>query len=557
MISTQAAEVPPKGLSRSASTSAMLAVGRREAAAAGRPVRTVAGGREEGALPSVQAVKGLHKSVQFATLPHTLWPVVVESSRPSCGAMTPSPPSATSDARPSRPTADDDDSTPAGPSLPSRGLDERVGGRHFHCPLCGVLCVADHSGEGVKMHLLGCRMAPRRKMGPSMINIEKAGEVAGADSDSYTVDGIRPLNAGAEDRTRDHGLRFHNEVATRSFPRVLSFVEQLDSPGVAHRSPRKKYRKLYDFPAADDACLDDYIDALCVNALENRGLDLTGAKYTIVGSGVPPVVFGIIRGIGGDLYGINYMEAEQWREVTHVLVGPMVHVGSLRNFCHTVRRLALADKLLWVDCRDLLAPAAEGSVGGWTITSVMSAVTCSKRTLGSAGKASKRVKGSPTPSPVTSPDTKPVSLPVTAPGPPTQKAVYKPLRLCAVTSKSFTPAPQVVLGHHSDAFAASNELSPGRLRQEGHGRGTGMYSTVDYSPESSPTYRGVAPSPEYDVPLIPGVTVTPGKHRERRRRRGAVRQGVVVDGTEVTPAPRRSTRLSRSAPPKDSLLSSG
>ncbi|KAF4754309.1 hypothetical protein FOZ62_001202, partial [Perkinsus olseni] len=233
MISTQAAEVPPKGLSRSASTSAMLAVGRREAAAAGRPVRAVAGGREEGALPSVQAVKGLHKSVQFATLPHTLWPVVVESSRPSCGAMTPSPPSATSDARPSRPGIEDVDSTPVtlgcplcdmkvvkeeedttawsrvyhhiqhhhrsgllrsgllrvtlpgnptsilytchrhecwtlpakprsrresrvGPKTPeglvesSRGEERPNRGRHFHCPLCGVLCVADHSGEGVK-----------------------------------------------------------------------------------------------------------------------------------------------------------------------------------------------------------------------------------------------------------------------------------------------------------------------------------------------------------------------------------------------------------------------
>ncbi|KAF4682986.1 hypothetical protein FOZ63_001633, partial [Perkinsus olseni] len=540
--------VPPKGLSRSASTSAMLGVGRREAAVAGRPVRTVAGGREERALPSVQAVKGLHKSVQFATLPHTFWPVVVESSRPLCGAMTPSPPPATSDARPSRPGIEDDESAPVTlgcplcdmkvvkeeedtrawsrvyhhiqhhhrsgllrvhlpgnptsilytchrhecwtlPAKPRSRRDSRIGpktpeglvessrgeetpnrGRHFHCPLCGVLCVADQSGEGVKMHLLGCRSAPRRKMGPSMIKIEKAGETAVTDGDSYTVDGLRPLNAGAEDRTRDHGLRFHNEVATRSFPRVLSFIEQLGSPGVAHRPPRKKYRKLYDLPAADDSCLDDYIDALCVNALENRGLDLTGAKCTIVGSGVPPVVFGIIRGIGGDLYGINYMEAEQWREVTHVLVGPMVHVGSLRNFCHTVRRLALADKLLWVDCRDLLTPATEGSVGGWTITSVMSALTCSKRTLGSAGKASKRVKGSPTPSPVTSPDTKPVSLPATAPSPPTQKAVYKSLRLCAVTSKSFTPAPQVVLGHHSDAFAATNERSPGRQREGGHGR---------------------------------------------------------------------------------------
>lgn len=43
---------------------------------------------------------------------------------------------------------------------------------HYHCPLCGVLCVGmDTSSGGVKMHLLGCRQAPRRKMGPSMIQV--------------------------------------------------------------------------------------------------------------------------------------------------------------------------------------------------------------------------------------------------------------------------------------------------------------------------------------------------------------------------------------------------
>lgn len=40
------------------------------------------------------------------------------------------------------------------------------------------------------------------------------------------------------------------------------------------------------------------------------------------------MVFGIVRGTGGYVYGINYMEAEQWSEVTHVLVGPKVHVRA-------------------------------------------------------------------------------------------------------------------------------------------------------------------------------------------------------------------------------------
>ncbi|KAF4681827.1 hypothetical protein FOZ63_004678 [Perkinsus olseni] len=215
--------------------------------------------------------------------------------------------------------------TPEGLVESSRGEERPNRGRHFHCPLCGVLCVADQSGEGVKMHLLGCRKAPRRKMGPSMIKIEKAGEIAVTDSDSYTVDGIRPLNAGAEDRTRDHGLRFHNEVATRSFPRVLSFLEQLDSPGVAHRSPRKKYRKLYDLPAADDSHLDDYIDALCVNALENRGLDLTGAKYTIVGRVAGAGPSRPCRGAGDRLgsasSGVWYHSRDWWRFVWYQLHG--------------------------------------------------------------------------------------------------------------------------------------------------------------------------------------------------------------------------------------------
>ncbi|EER03544.1 hypothetical protein Pmar_PMAR009934 [Perkinsus marinus ATCC 50983] len=309
-------------------------------------------------------------------------------------------------------------------------------------------------------------------------------------------------------------------------------------------------------PLQDHVPLDDYIDALCSNAFNGQGLDLTRAKYTVVGSGIPGMVFGIVRGTGGYVYGINYMEAEQWSEVTHVLVGPKVHAGSLRNICHTLRQLSLTDKVIWVDCRDLLTPTDQGSVGGWTPTSILAALTSSKRTLGSSREASKRVKGSPTRSspPVTPPPNTSV-----VPSPPTRPSIYKtaeddrirrPLVLCPVvvtTSRTtFQPAPQIMTLCDADPLR-DVDLSP---TFQGSRR-----TYFDGSPlggGGGQQRRRRSPSPGCDAPIIPGVTVTPGKHRQRRRRRRAV-GGYREVADVMTAAPRRSTRLSRSAPPKGGL----
>ncbi|KAF4673061.1 hypothetical protein FOL47_011070 [Perkinsus chesapeaki] len=431
---------------------------------------------------------------------------------------------------------------------------ESLSGGHYHCPLCGMLCVGDALGGGVRMHIIGCKSSGRRRLGPSMIRIQKVDRLCEGADHSQSVDTVVRLNAVAEDRTRD--LRFHNEVQTREFPRVLSYLEQLDSPGIAHRPARKKYRRLYDIPELEEARVEDYVDALCLNALEGRGMDFIGARMTLIGSGVPPVIFRVVRGTGGEVWGVNYMEASQWKEMTHVLVGPMVHVGSLRNFCHTVRQLGMAvDKLVWVDCRDLITPSAAGPIAGWSPSSLIAAVTCAKRTIGSTGKTRKKLKGSGTPSPATSPDTKTVpSVKLTLPRLTEEPPRSSPLQLVSINS--YIPAPQLA---GSGSFVASPVTPVAAAERNGLAQSSGgRYSTCEFSPYS-PATRDASP-PDCDAPLIPGVTITPGKHRQRRRAVGGVRGRQKIaeetDGKSVklmeadAAVPRRSMRLSRSAPPK-------